>query len=239
MSAAPMDVTLRRLSGALFEAKNPTGQTLLIDGPPNVGGVSGGLRPMEACLASLASCSAVDVLLILNQQKEPLADFELSVHGERADAVPAVFTSIHLHFAAGGDVSPGKLARAARLSMEKYCSVAKMLGAGGVHITHGVSRILRLEGAPEGLRVRVTDDATTSARAAGRGPETPLEGARWLIAERAGEVVGVALLEEGAAPRALVEGQSSELDAVFSQAAKQEHERGTRGDGGPSTAPAA
>lgn len=237
MSAAPMDVTLRRLSGALFEAQNPTGQTLLIDGPPNVGGVNGGLRPMEACLASLASCSAVDVLLILNQQKEPLEDFELMVHGERADAVPAVFTDIHLHFAAGGDVSPGKLARAARLSMEKYCSVAKMLGAGGVHITHGVSRFLRLEGAPEGLRVRVTDDVIASTRAAGRGPDAPLEGARWLIAERAGQVVGMARLDAEGVAHALGEATPSPaLDALFSEAAKRERERG---DGAPPGAPAA
>ena len=142
MSAKPMNVTLKRLSGAAFEARNESGQSLVIDGPPEVGGVGAGLRPMEAQLSALASCSAVDVLLILQQQKQPLVDLEIEVHGERKDAVPAVFTTIHLHFKAGGDVDPGKLARAVRLSMEKYCSVAKMLGAGGVTITHEVSRFL-------------------------------------------------------------------------------------------------
>lgn len=221
MSAAPMEVTLRRLSGALFEAVNPTGQKLLIDGPPNVGGVGGGLRPMEACLASLASCSAVDVLLILHQQKEPLEDLEIHVHGDRADAVPAVFTDIHLHFAASGRVTPGKLTRAVRLSMDKYCSVAKMLGAGGVRISHGISRFLPIEGARSGLRVRLTDDAIVARRAAGRAPGETLEGSRWLIAEQDGALVAVARLEDDGAPRRLFASDAPGIDEALGSAAMQ------------------
>jgi putative redox protein len=190
MSAEPMDVTLRRLSGAAFEVRSAGGQTMVLAGPPSVGGAGEGMRPMEALLSALASCSAVDVLMILQQQREPLADLEIFVHGERADAVPAVFTAIHLHFAAGGAVLPGKLTRAVRLSMEKYCSVAAMLGAGGVRITHGVSRILAVASAPAGVRVRITDDRAHLATAlAGLGVEPGDEPAIWLVAERGGAVV--------------------------------------------------
>lgn len=222
MSAEPMDVTLRRLSGAAFEARSATGQTLVIDGPPSVGGVGAGLRPMEACLAALAGCSAVDVLMILQQQREPLADLEIGVHGERADAVPAVFTDIHLHFAAAGAVDPGKLARAARLSMEKYCSVAKMLGAGGVRITHGVSRILPLEGAPAGLRVRFTEDVVVVRRAlAALGHAAPgaIEGAPWLLAERGAEAVAVGRLEASGATVDVLAARDPDAAAALSTAA--------------------
>ncbi len=222
MSADPMDVTLRRLTGAAFEARNASGQTLVLDGPPSVGGVGAGLRPMEACLAALAGCSAVDVLMILQQQREPLADLEIRVHGERADAVPAVFTDIHLHFAASGAVDPGKLARAARLSMEKYCSVAKMLGAGGVRITHGVSRILPLEGAPPGVRVRVTDDAVVVRRAltalGHAGPEAS-EGASWLLAEQGAEAAAVGRLDASAAEVDVLAARGPDAAAALSAAA--------------------
>jgi putative redox protein len=125
--AAPMKITLRRESGAKFTATNAAGNTLVVDGPPDVGGVGAGMRPMEVLLASLASCSAVDVLLIMQKQRQPLTDLDVEVEGLRADAVPAVYTDIHLTFTGGGDIQLEKLQRAVELSAEKYCSVSAML----------------------------------------------------------------------------------------------------------------
>ena len=139
MAGKTMEVKLKRLRGALFEGTNSSGQKCLVDGPPDLGGQGEGVRPMEMVLLALAGCSAMDVIHILErQQKEPLADLEVSVQGQRADAVPAVYTDIAVHFEASGPVSPAKLERAVRLSMEKYCSVAHMLMK-GVNITHSVS----------------------------------------------------------------------------------------------------
>jgi len=139
VSGKTMEVKLRRVRGALFEGVNSTGQRCLLDGPPDLGGQGEGVRPMEMVLLSLAGCSALDVIHILEkQQKEPLADLDVTVRGLRADAVPAVYTEIHLHFAASGPVSLAKLERAVKLSMEKYCSVAHMLMK-SVVITHSVS----------------------------------------------------------------------------------------------------
>jgi putative redox protein len=123
-----MDVTLTRVRGALFEGSNASGQKCLIDGPPELGGQGEGIRPMEMVLVSLAGCSALDVLHIVEkQQKEPIEGLSVRVQGVRADAVPAVFTSIELRFEATGAIDAHKLQRAVALSMEKYCSVAKML----------------------------------------------------------------------------------------------------------------
>ena len=122
-----MKVTLRRTTGAQFEARNEAGQVAVLDGPPDVGGRGAGVRPMELLLMSLGGCSAVDVLLILQKQRQAYTGLDVTVDGARADAVPAVFTRIHLHFEAEGDVDPKKLEHAVALSMEKYCSVAKML----------------------------------------------------------------------------------------------------------------
>ena len=123
-----VEVKIGRVRGALFEATNAGGQKALIDGPPELGGQGEGVRPMEMVLMGLAGCSALDVIHILEkQQKEPLEDLVVTVRGARADATPAVYTDIALHFEASGPIDAHKFERAVKLSMEKYCSVTKML----------------------------------------------------------------------------------------------------------------
>ncbi|MFO0648688.1 MAG: OsmC family protein [Polyangiales bacterium] len=126
--AKTVEVKIGRVRGALFEATNEDGQTCMIDGPPDLGGQGEGVRPMQMVLMGLAGCSALDVIHILEkQQREPLGDLVVTVKGTRADAIPAVYTDIALHFEASGAIDPHKFERAVKLSMEKYCSVAKML----------------------------------------------------------------------------------------------------------------
>lgn len=130
-----MNVTLRRIGNAKFEAINADGMVAMMDGPEVVGGAGQGVRPMEMVLMGLAGCAAMDVLLILQKGKHRVDTLYIKVNGNRADAVPAVFTDIHLVFEATGDFNEKQLARAADLSLEKYCSVATMLRP-GVRITH-------------------------------------------------------------------------------------------------------
>lgn len=124
-----MHVSLRKVGDCGFEVSDDRGHTTLIDGPEKLGGTDMGMRPMEMFLGALASCSAVDVVMILRQQKQPLEDLRIEVRGERADTVPAVFSKIHLHFVASGAVAENKLIRAVKLSVDKYCSITAMLGA--------------------------------------------------------------------------------------------------------------
>jgi putative redox protein len=64
-------------------------------------------------------------------------DCKVELSADRADATPAVFTKIQLHFVIQGEnISEQHVARAVQLSAEKYCSASKMLEAGGVEITH-------------------------------------------------------------------------------------------------------
>jgi len=132
-----MKITLDRLYGAQFRATNEAGQAIAIAGAPDIGPSEEGLRPMQALLASLAGCSAIDVLNILQKGRHRVDSLEVKVDGERADAIPAVFTKIHLHYVASGDFPLHKLERAVQLSADKYCSVSHMLRA-TVTITHSV-----------------------------------------------------------------------------------------------------
>lgn len=86
-----------------------------------------GLKPSDLLLLAAASCSMYDVVDILTKQREPLEDLEVTCTGEQQPEPPYTFTCIHLHYQVKGPVNPNKLARAIKLSEEKYCSVLNTL----------------------------------------------------------------------------------------------------------------
>lgn len=123
-----MHITLQRLNDAVhFEAKNSDGNTIHLDGSPDIGGQGLGVRPMQALLMSLAGCSSMDVVTLLKKMRQPLEDMRVEVLGERVDEIPAVFKKIHLQFFLKGDLDEEKARKAIGMSVEKYCSVARML----------------------------------------------------------------------------------------------------------------
>ena len=74
---------------------------------------------------------------MLKKSRQNVTDCRVELQAERADAVPAVFTHINLHFVVTGvGLKDNQVKRAVELSAEKYCSASIMLGAAGVEITH-------------------------------------------------------------------------------------------------------
>jgi len=124
-----MKVTLTRQNDAVhFEARTESGATLDIDGAPSVGGQGLGARPMEVVLCALGGCSGIDVLSILAKQRQPVDGLVITIDGVRdPDATPSLFRTIHVHFSLTGGAEEDKVSRAVALSMEKYCSVARLL----------------------------------------------------------------------------------------------------------------
>lgn len=86
-----------------------------------------GLKPSDLLMISAASCSAYDVIMILDRQREPLVGLEVTCHGEQESEPPYTFTKMHLHYTLKGDLNPKKVERAIQLSEEKYCSVINTL----------------------------------------------------------------------------------------------------------------
>ena len=93
----------------------------------NIPEVEKTFRPMELLLASLSSCSAIDILTILKKQRQTFTSFEIITEGTRADATPAIFENIELTILISGNVDESKLAKAIDLTKEKYCSVYHIL----------------------------------------------------------------------------------------------------------------
>ncbi|WP_442265395.1 OsmC family protein [Tenacibaculum sp. ZS6-P6] len=111
----------------LFEAKNQTGYSLLVGQTQDETSVNA-IRPMELMLVSLASCSSIDVVKILNKQKVYDFDYNVSIDATRKeDEIPAIFQDITITYNFNGTVSSAKVKKATSLAVEKYCSVAKII----------------------------------------------------------------------------------------------------------------
>jgi putative redox protein len=122
-----MKVELVRVDDAFhFVANGASEVAVHLDGAPDIGGHNAGARPMELLLMGLAGCSAIDVVLILQKQRQVIDDFRIVVEGERVeepDTKRKPFKRIHLEFKLRGpNLDRHKIERAIQLSMEKYCS---------------------------------------------------------------------------------------------------------------------
>ena len=79
-----MKVTLTRLDDAFhFEARGEGGVSMQFDAGPDIGGHGLGVRPMQALLMAVGSCSAIDVLLILKKQRQLVTDCKIEIDGAR------------------------------------------------------------------------------------------------------------------------------------------------------------
>ncbi len=132
-----MQATVKWVDGAMFLGESGSGHTLVMDGAAEQGGRNLGVRPMEALLLGVGGCSAYDVMAMLRKARQQVVDCRVEMDAERADAVPAVFTRIAMHFVVTGRaLKDTQVRRAVELSAEKYCSASIMLGAAGVEISH-------------------------------------------------------------------------------------------------------
>lgn len=132
-----MKIVVERINEAVhLKATNSAGISFNMDGSPEIGGEDLGMRPMEVLLSSLAGCTSMDVLSILKKMREDIQDYKVEITGERdTTQVPAIFKSIHVHFILKGNLNEKNVEKAVTLSMEKYCSVSKMLEK-SAEITH-------------------------------------------------------------------------------------------------------
>ena len=124
-----MKIHLKRVNKAVhLEATNENGNKVQIDGAPKIGGEDQGARPMELLIMGLGGCSSMDVISILTKQKQVIDDYEVNITAERTeDQTPNLFSNIHVEFVFKGDINETKLERAIALSMDKYCSVTKII----------------------------------------------------------------------------------------------------------------
>jgi putative redox protein len=116
-------VVVRWAGGTRYDAGRPERPTIRLD----TSGVTGP-GPVDTLMSALCTCTAEDVLSILEKRRTPVASLRIEGQGIRADAVPARLTSIHLTYHIDGEkIEPDQALRAAQLAVEKYCSVRSSL----------------------------------------------------------------------------------------------------------------
>ncbi|HZE94090.1 MAG TPA: OsmC family protein [Gemmatimonadales bacterium] len=121
--ARTAEVTMRWLRNLQFEGSGVGRPAILVDGDSTAA-----TSPVELLLLAAATCTASDVVIILQKQRIQLESLDISVHGTRRESEPRRFTAIAFHFAVrGAGADDLKVRRAVDLSLEKYCSVVASL----------------------------------------------------------------------------------------------------------------
>ena len=123
-----MKATAKWQEGLAFDATSDNNHTIRLDTTKDGGSLDSGMSPKQALLASLCSCSGMDVVSILNKMRAPFSALEIEAEAEQTETQPKVFKWIKMIYKA--DVSKedaDKLQKAVELSHEKYCGISIML----------------------------------------------------------------------------------------------------------------
>lgn len=131
-----MKARVKWVENVCFIGESESNHSVILDGPEELGGRKLGMRPMEMLLIGMGGCTSFDVVTILKKSRQAISDCYAEIEAERAEAIPKVFTKIHIHFVLKGkDLDKDQVERAIKLSAEKYCSASIMLSK-SVEITH-------------------------------------------------------------------------------------------------------
>jgi len=87
-----------------------------------------GVSPVEMIALALAGCTGMDVVSILNKQRQHVTSFDVRLHAERSQDYPKVITSAVMEYVvAGHAIQETALLTAIDRSIQKYCPVHAML----------------------------------------------------------------------------------------------------------------
>ncbi|MFC5079840.1 hypothetical protein VTH8203_03105 [Vibrio thalassae] len=127
-----MQAEVKWIEGFKFLGQSQSGHSIVMDG----NGGETAPSPMEMVLMAAGGCSSVDVVDGLKSANQAVTVVNAKLTTERRETAPKIFTAINIHFEVSGDnLDEALVAKVTKDSLEKYCSVCLMLGA-GVEMTH-------------------------------------------------------------------------------------------------------
>jgi putative redox protein len=87
-----------------------------------------GNSPKSLLLSSLAGCSGIDIVDILEKMRVEFSDLTIDVETEQTEEHPRVFKDIHMTYRIKtAPENEDKVRKAVELSLDKYCGVSAML----------------------------------------------------------------------------------------------------------------
>ncbi len=121
---------MKWIGGLQFEGASAYGKKIVTDSSKESGGSEDGYSPSELVLFGLAGCTGIDVLAILEKQKQKIKTMEIEIVGLQNEDYPRPFHTIEVKFFVKGEkLDEKKLAQAIELSQNKYCVVSMTLKA--------------------------------------------------------------------------------------------------------------
>ena len=110
-----------------FETDNPSEHKLTMFNNSDDNGETVGFAPKALMLSSLAGCSGVDIVDILQKMKVVNYKLSIEVEAQLTDEHPKFYDKVHLdyHFH-GHELNVNKINKAVSLSVDKYCGVMEM-----------------------------------------------------------------------------------------------------------------
>jgi putative redox protein len=106
------------------------GHSITIDLDKAAGGGDAGPGPKILMLASLAGCTGLDVVSLLNKMKVKFANFSIQVEGQLTEVHPRIYRDVILTYNIKVSKShESKVEKAVALSQDKYCGVSEMFRA--------------------------------------------------------------------------------------------------------------
>lgn len=103
---------------------------LLMDASEEHGGQDLGASPKRLMLASLAGCTGIDVVMLLEKMKASFSDFSIDIEAVLSDEHPKIYKEVTVLYKIRMKESEHpKMEKAVQLSQEKYCGVSAMFKA--------------------------------------------------------------------------------------------------------------
>jgi len=98
------------------------------DAASKFGGQEKGPRPKPLLLLSLAGCTGMDVISLLQKMRVEIEGLKIEVTGELTEEHPKYYHKIDLIYKFKGEgIDKNKVEKAVNLSQDKYCGVSAML----------------------------------------------------------------------------------------------------------------
>ncbi|EAQ42629.1 MULTISPECIES: OsmC family protein [unclassified Polaribacter] len=120
-------VTTKWTQKSQFDTDNPSGHHLTMFDKSQDNGDVVGFAPKALMLSSLAGCSGLDVVSLLEKMRAEVAQFHIEVTAELTDEHPKYYNKVKVdyHFS-DAELQPDKIQKAVNLSVTKYCGVMEM-----------------------------------------------------------------------------------------------------------------
>jgi putative redox protein len=120
-------ITTRHQGKMAFEAEIGN-HKIVMDTVAEGGGEDSGPSPKKLLLATLAGCTGMDIVSLLQKMRVEYTDFDIVTNADLTEEHPKVFSGIEVIYRIKVDESDrGKVEKAVGLSQDKYCGISAML----------------------------------------------------------------------------------------------------------------